>query len=165
MNEYWYDIEGFPNYQISDQKRVRMVEHESTCTYNYPERIWERKKTHALFLDGKLFNRSSNRLLKENFTDVELESMEELWKPVQGFEGFEVSNRGRLKRLSRTTEFKRHKAESILTQTPIGTVGMVGGNPRKLHTRSVEKLYRQIVLNQDVTPKQSKHRRVRKIHF
>ena len=159
--ELWRTIPNYEgSYEISNFGRVRSLSRISVCTGKISGQIHHQcgqvlKKNYSnavgLYKDGKVKYFSVHKLLKHMFPDNLIfenslfdevdcnmnESINEIWKPVEGYEGYyEVSNTGKVRSLPRTVVLEGKRAGQVRNY--------VGKELKKLHTADhvIVKLYK-----------------------
>lgn len=164
MKEIWYDIEDFPNYQISSKKRIRTLAHTITEVKVYKGRILAQQRYGGVIFmrDGKPIRQSVPKLAKAMFTEEELKSKNEIWRKVEGFEFYEISNHLRARSLTHKQTIKGRKIKPTIRKVTNGQVTLMKDG--KIYCRGVEKLYRRNVLREE-KDKQKKHRRKQKLKY
>ncbi|QLG46040.1 NUMOD4 domain-containing protein [Costertonia aggregata] len=163
-NEEWFQITAFPNYWISSLKRIKRKWYTKKEVRTYAEKIYAKKRFLIIFFDGKYLNINVGKTVDRHFTEKEKSEEAEKWKALKDIgNDYEISNHGRVKRLERKTEAVHQFPDKVLTSRKDGKVTFRKND--KQHLRVVERLYKEYVLNEDMTPKRKKHRRKLKLRF
>lgn len=135
MDEIWRPIPGYERiYEISNFGRIRSLPRDIVCKGKISGQIHHQrgqflKKNSigavGLYKNGQNKFISVNKLLRIVFPDVKIftsnkigddmnETTNEIWKPVEGFEGYyEVSNTGKVRSLPRTVVLEGKRAGQV----------------------------------------------------
>lgn len=135
MDEIWRSIPGYERiYEISNFGRIRSLPRDIVCKGKISGQIHHQrgqflKKNSigavGLYKNGQNKFISVNKLLKMIFPDIKVTNMNEvgdnmnsvtneIWKPVEGFEGYyEVSNTGKVRSLPRTVVLEGKRAGQV----------------------------------------------------
>ena len=135
MDEIWRPIPGYERiYEISNFGRIRSLPRDTVCKGKISGQIHHQrgqflKKNSigavGLYKNGQNKFISVNKLLKMIFPDIKVTNMNEvgdnmnsvtneIWKPVEGFEGYyEVSNTGKVRSLPRTVVLEGKRAGQV----------------------------------------------------
>lgn len=135
MDEIWRPIPGYERiYEISNFGRIRSLPRDIVCKGKISGQIHHQrgqflKKNSigavGLYKNGQNKFISVNKLLRTVFPDVKIftnnkigddmnETTNEIWKPVEGFEGYyEVSNTGKVRSLPRTVILEGKRAGQV----------------------------------------------------
>lgn len=166
-NEVWYSMSPeFPNHEISNLKRVKHKAHTTEIVYDYKEKIYGERENHAFKKNNKMHFRALYLIVNEHFNELQKQQETEIWKDINGFDGYQISNHGRIKRLAYTTIVENFFPDRIIRKSKYNNnVALFTHPPRKINQRNVERLYRKYVLKETVEFKQKKGRRKLKVIF
>lgn len=142
---WWRPVKGFEsNYEISREGTVRSVTRLVTCTGKISGQVHcQRSKVlspvnyssnsfgYFLYRNGRREFKSVRKLLKETFPETEfnfknlvyrkaddnvISAENEIWKPIEGFEGYyEVSNTGKVRSVERTIQLEGRRSGQVRT--------------------------------------------------
>lgn len=135
-NEIWRDVKEFPNYQVSNLGRIKIVAYQKISDLHYPEQV-SKVENITFRKDKKSYFRNVQILVNDHFGENEENN---IWKDVKDFPNYQISKDGHIKRLAyRQTRIKNYPEKLVPTRSDGNVMIFHNGNS---YCRSAKKLKR-----------------------